>query len=46
MLSMHKYPSNVIEKFLETSYENGLLKFIEEFSNSHNKAGKYFNYYE
>jgi hypothetical protein len=38
---MLKYPSNIIEKFLEKNYEIGLLKFIEEICLKDNIAGKY-----
>jgi hypothetical protein len=37
---MLKYPSNIVEKFLEKNYEFGLLKFIEEICRSDNIAGK------
>lgn len=39
---MLKYPSNIIEKFLEKNYEEGLLRFIKELEIFENKAGKDF----
>jgi len=36
---MLKYPSNIVEKFLEKNYEIGLLKFVEELSRSSFVAG-------
>ena len=38
---MQKYPSNIVEKFLEKDYKIGLLKFVEELSKSDLIAGKF-----
>lgn len=42
---MLKYPSNIVEKFLEKNYEIGLLKFNEELCNSVNVAGIHLKFF-
>lgn len=37
---MQKYPSNIVEKFLEKDFKVGLIKFVEELSKSELISGK------